>query len=69
MIQRVTQLLTTGEIAARLGQPIHRVDYVVRARGIRPAARAGRLRVFGTEAIAQIQDAIDAADDRRGAVQ
>lgn len=64
MIQRITQLLTVGEIAIRLGQPVHRVDYAIRSRGIRPAARAGRLRVFSTEAIAQIQDAIDEADRR-----
>lgn len=67
MIQknRITRLLTVGEIAARLGQPIHRVSYAIKSRGIRPAAKAGQLRVFSTECIAQVQDALDEADDRR----
>ncbi len=42
-------LPTIGEIAARLGVPLHRVGYVIDSRGIRPAGRAGHARVF-TEA-------------------
>ena len=42
----MTQALTTGEIARRLGWPVHRVDYLIRSRGIEPAIRAGNLRVF-----------------------
>lgn len=37
---------TVGEIARRIDQPIHRVEYVIRARGIRPTAIAGNARVF-----------------------
>ena len=40
------RLATTGEIARLLGRPIHRVEYVVRTRGVRPSARVGNLRVF-----------------------
>ena len=61
----VTQLLTVGEIAARLGQPIHRVQYAIKSREIQPAAMAGRLRIFDTNAMHLICDAIDEADDRR----
>lgn len=38
--------LTVGAIARRLGWPVHRVAYVIRARGIRPAGWAGHARVF-----------------------
>ena len=37
---------TVGEIARRLGVPVHRVEYVVRARGIRPSGWAGNARIF-----------------------
>lgn len=37
---------TLGEIARRIDQPIHRVEYVIRARRIRPTAIAGNARVF-----------------------
>jgi hypothetical protein len=39
-------LLTVGEIARRLGQPLHRVEYVIRTRNIPPAGWAGHARVF-----------------------
>ena len=42
----MTQALTIGEIARRLGWPIHRVDYLIRSRGFEPELRAGNLRVF-----------------------
>ncbi len=37
---------TVGEIARRLGEPVHRVEYVIRARGLKPVAWAGHARVF-----------------------
>lgn len=40
---------TVGEIARRLGVPLHRVEYVIRSRQISPTARAGNARLF-TEA-------------------
>lgn len=43
------RLLTIGEISRLLGVELHRVEYIVRARGIRPVERAGRLRVFSQE--------------------
>lgn len=42
---------TTGEIARRLGQPLHRVEYLIRTRCIQPAAWAGNSRVFCEEAV------------------
>jgi len=43
--------LTTGEISKRLGWPIHRVDYMLRSRGIMPIQRAGNLRVFADDVL------------------
>ena len=42
---------TIGTIARRLGQPIHRIEYLIRARRIRPCGWAGNARVFPEEAI------------------
>jgi hypothetical protein len=42
---------TIGEIARRLGQPVHRIEYVIRARRIRPCGWAGNARVFPVDAV------------------
>jgi hypothetical protein len=39
-------LLTIGEIARRLGQELHRIEYVIRSRKIQPTSWAGHARVF-----------------------
>jgi len=57
------QLLTIGEIA-RLGAPIHRVEYAVQSLGIRPPSRAGALRVFDDADLNTIAGALSRARDR-----
>jgi len=60
-------LPTIGEIARRLGVPTHRVEYIIRARGIRPCGLAGNARVFdeaGVEAIAAELERIETAKTR-----
>ena len=47
-------LPTVGEIARRLSEPIHRVEYVIRSRGILPESKAGSARVFSETAICRI---------------
>jgi hypothetical protein len=37
---------TVGEIARRLGVPVHRVVYVIESRRIRPMGWAGNAKVF-----------------------
>jgi hypothetical protein len=37
---------TVGEIARRLGEPIHRIEYILRTRAIQPTGWAGNARVF-----------------------
>ena len=53
-------------IAASLGEPLHRVLYVLRTRShIEPAARAGRLRLYDREAVAMLRHELNAIDARR----
>ena len=58
----VTMVPTVGEIARRLGEPIHRIEYVIRSRDIQPSCRAGNVRVFSdadVELIASVLSRID----------
>lgn len=39
-------LLTVGELARRLGRPVHAIEYLIRSRRIEPCGWAGNARVF-----------------------
>jgi len=56
---------TVGWIAAELLIPIHRVQYIIRTRNIRPIAKAGNAAIFDREAVARIRHEINAIDARR----
>jgi len=56
---------TTGRIAGKLGVPLHRVSYIIRSRRLKPAALAGRLRLYDREAVAMIRHELNAIDARR----
>lgn len=61
--QSEPHLITPGAIARKLDQPIHRVQYVLATRpAIRPAARAGRIRLFGRDAVDQVRNEIARID-------
>jgi DNA-binding transcriptional MerR regulator len=57
---------TVGEIARRLGQPVHRIEYVVRSRQIHPGGRAGNCRVFAEEDVARIAAELRLIEGRKG---
>lgn len=60
------KLITPGVIAAELGLSLHRVLYVLRTRPhIRPAARAGALRLYDRRAVAMVRHEINSIDARR----
>lgn len=60
------QLLTPGRLAAELGEPLHRIQYVLSTRRhIRPAARAGQLRLYQTHALGFIRRELRSIDARR----
>lgn len=66
--ERVASLRTPGVIARELGEPLHRILYVLRTRAfIAPLARAGTLRLYDLEAVARIRHALKAMDARRAA--
>lgn len=62
------RLRTPGRLADELGVPLHRVLHVLRTRPhIRPAARAGTLRLYDAAAVAQVRHELNAMDARRPA--
>jgi len=46
MSESTLPMPTVGEIARRLGEPVWRIEYLIRSRNIQPASRAGNARVF-----------------------
>jgi len=55
MISEAPRLRTPGVIAKELGEPLHRVEYILRTRPhIVPSARAGQLRLYSREAVSLI---------------
>jgi DNA-binding transcriptional MerR regulator len=55
-----------GEIARRLGQPIHRIEYVIRSRNIKPESRAGSSRVFSEATVNRIASELHRIETDRG---
>jgi hypothetical protein len=63
----VPKLRTPGVIARELGEPLHRVLYVLQTRTfIAPSARAGRLRLYDLQSVALIRHALNAMDAHKG---
>ncbi len=61
------KLNTPGRLATVLGVPLHRVQYLLRTRPhIRPAARAGTLRLFDRRALAMLRHELNTIDAQRG---
>jgi hypothetical protein len=54
--------LTAGVIARELDEPLHRVQYAIRTRGIEPEAIAGNLRIFTPETVEQVADILREID-------
>lgn len=57
---------TVGEIARRLCKPLHRVEYVIRARSIQPSGMAGNARVFAEEDVERIDSELQRIERERG---
>lgn len=66
MVGAEPRFLTPGVIAAEVKAPLHRVLYILSTRRhIRPAARAGILRLYDRDAIAHVRHELSAIDARR----
>ena len=58
-------LATLGTVSEQLGQPIHRIAYILRTRKhIQPTATAGRLRLFSQRTIELIKAELERIDSR-----
>jgi hypothetical protein len=57
---------TVGEIARRLGKPLHRVEYILRTRDIRPTGMAGNCRVYSDSDVDRIATELQHIDARKG---
>jgi len=58
-------LPTVGEIARRLGVPLHKIEYVIRSRQIRPVSVAGNSRVFSDQQVSRIANELQRIADER----
>jgi hypothetical protein len=56
MDEPAVQYMTIGAIATRVQAPTHRVNYVLKTRGIAPIGRAGRSRVWSEDVIAKVRE-------------
>ena len=61
-----TNVPTVGEIARRVGAPIHRVEYIIRARHIEPCGWAGNARVFTEADVEHIASELRRIEDEQG---
>ena len=53
-------LITLGTVARQLGIPRHRVSYAIERAGIEERGRAGILRLFAPDQLAEIRAAVEA---------
>ena len=49
------QLHTIGDIVEHLNEPQHKIQYIIRSRGITPVAMAGSVRVFSHTSVERIR--------------
>lgn len=60
-----TNLASVGDIGRKLNVPAHRVDYVIKSRGVRPVARIGGWRVFDRDGAERITRGVAEIERRR----
>lgn len=65
MVQAIPLVPTVGEIARRIGQPLHRVEYVIRSRRLQPTRLAGNARIFSEADVEHIAAEIRRIDAER----
>lgn len=62
----LNSLLTVGEIARRLDREVHRIEYIIRSRGIAPVCWAGHARVFSDADLDRIASELNRIERERG---
>ncbi|MGE5611208.1 MAG: hypothetical protein ACM359_18305 [Bacillota bacterium] len=68
MTHTAPRLPTVGEIARRHNVPLHRVEYVIAARQIRPMGRAGNALVYSEKDVGLIGEELNRISSERKAV-
>lgn len=66
MPMSIPSVPTVGEIARRLGTPLHRVEYVIRSRNLLPSGWAGNARIFSNADVAHIASELRRIDEEKG---
>ena len=61
-----SQIASLGEIARRLKEPIHRVEYVIRSRDIEPLLVAGGRHFYSEAQVQRIASEIRRIDEEKG---
>ncbi len=61
-----SQIASLGEIAERLNVPIHRIEYVIRSREIKPLLVAGGRHFYSEAQVQRIASEIRRIDEERG---
>lgn len=59
-------LMTTGQIADRLGEPISRVQYIIAKHRLKPAVRVGIFRLFNSSQVDVIRQGLYGIQVRGG---
>jgi hypothetical protein len=62
MVVTAENLLTVGDIAKIVNEPIHRCQYLLKSRDINPIARLGNHYVYDTSAVSRIQQILAEVD-------
>lgn len=57
---------TVGEIARRLNEPVHRIEYVIRSRGLQPVSRAGHAGIYSDADVQNIASELHRIDEEKG---
>lgn len=66
MTVTIDSLVTPGEIARTLNQPLHRIQHILQTRAhIRPVQRVGIVRAYAAEVIEDVRREIEAIDAKR----
>ncbi len=63
----MAEYLTAGDLARRTGLAYARIVYILESRRIEPAVRIGQLRLYGPDAVEQVQAARRQIEKRRRA--
>jgi hypothetical protein len=66
MVAKAPAALTVGEIGRRLDKPVHRIEYILRSRNIKPTNIAGNARVFSEADVRYIDSELRRIDEERG---